>query len=341
MSIKIIKPGLFTTVQDKGRIGHQFEGYSPAGVMDRPSYDILNTLLETEAQPALEFTMIGPTIKFLDHNLFAITGAPFSATLNGRPIPHQSVIKVEKNDILEIGRVIDGMRGYIGFAKPLEIPLVEGSYATHTRTGIGGFKGRALQVNDVIPTKATRIDHQLIGRSSDFSSFTKARQLPIGLMDGPQLESFTRQTIKDLEQLEFTISENSDRMGYRLKGPSIQPFADADIISEPVALGSVQVPKDGHPIILLNDRQTVGGYTKIGTVIDCDIVDIVQRQPGDKVKFEWMTFTEANEILARKNRKLEEAKAQIREQPQRILNHIRPTQQKIKTVLKGDRIPWT
>ncbi|HCT0508253.1 TPA: biotin-dependent carboxyltransferase family protein [Staphylococcus pseudintermedius] len=340
MAIKIIKPGLFTTVQDKGRSGHQFEGYSPAGVMDRPSYEILNTLLETEGQPALEITMIGPTIKFLDQNLFAMTGAPFSATLNGQPVSHQTVIKVEKNDVLEIGHVIHGMRGYIGFAKPLDIPLFEGSYATHTRTGIGGFKGRALKVNDIIPTQPSFIDYQLIGRSSDFSSFTKARQLPIGLMDGPQLESFTRRTIKELEQLEFTISENSDRMGYRLKGPSIQPFTDADIISEPVALGSVQVPKDGHPIILLNDRQTVGGYTKIGTVIDSDIVDIVQKQPGDKVKFEWMTFNEANEILARKNRKLEEAKAQIRQRPQRLLHNIRPTQQKIKKVLKGDSIPW-
>lgn len=341
MSIKIMKPGLFTTVQDMGRIGYQFEGYSPAGVMDRPSYEILNTLLETKGQPALEFTMIGPQIKFLGQNLFAITGAQFSATLNGEPIPHQTVIKAEKNDVLDIGPVIHGMRGYIGFAEPLDIPLVEGSYSTHTRTGIGGFKGRALKANDIIPTQPSYIDNRLIGRSSDFSSFTKARHLPIGLMDGPQLESFTRRTIKELEQLEFTISENSDRMGYRLKEASIQPFADADIISEPVALGSVQVPKDGNPIILLNDRQTVGGYTKIGTVIDCDIVDIVQKQPGDKLTFEWITFNEANEILSRKNRKLEEAKAQIRQQPQRFLKYIRPTQQKIKTVLKGDSLPWT
>ncbi|WMZ47816.1 M56 family metallopeptidase [Staphylococcus pseudintermedius] len=158
MAIKIIKPGLFTTVQDKGRSGHQFEGYSPAGVMDRPSYEILNTLLETEGQPALEITMIGPTIKFLDQNLFAMTGAPFSATLNGQPVSHQTVIKVEKNDVLEIGHVIHGMRGYIGFAKPLDIPLFEGSYATHTRTGIGGFKGRALKVNDIIPTQSKSHD---------------------------------------------------------------------------------------------------------------------------------------------------------------------------------------
>lgn len=123
-----MKPGLFTTVQDMGRIGYQFEGYSPAGVMDRPSYEILNTLLETKGQPALEFTMIGPQIKFLGQNLFAITGAQFSATLNGEPIPHQTVIKAEKNDVLDIGPVIHGMRGYIGFAEPLDIPLVEGSY---------------------------------------------------------------------------------------------------------------------------------------------------------------------------------------------------------------------
>ncbi|MBA8763212.1 biotin-dependent carboxyltransferase family protein [Staphylococcus coagulans] len=341
MSIKILKPGLFTTVQDMGRYRHQFEGYSPAGVLDRPSYEILNTLLETDNQAALEVTMIGPKIKFLRRNLMALTGAQFSATLNNEPIPHQTVIKVEKGDILDVGKVKKGMRGYIGFAEILDIPKVEGSYSTHTRTRIGGYKGRQLKENDILKTKPGFIDLSLIGRSSDYSSFNRARHLPIGIMDGPQLESFTRRTIKEIEQIEFKISESSDRMGYRLKGQSIQPFQSADIISEPVALGSVQVPKDGNPIILLNDRQTVGGYTKIGTVIDCDIVDIVQKQPGESIKFEWITFNEANEILARKRRKLDDAKAKIRKQPQRFLKNIRPTQQKIKTVLKGDQLPWT
>lgn len=336
-----MKPGLFTTIQDLGRMGRQYEGYSPAGVMDRPSYEILNTLLNTEGQPAIEFTMIGPQIQFLQQNLFAITGACFSATLNGQDIPHQTVIRAEKNDVLEIGPAHCGMRGYLGFAEPLDIPLFEGSYATHTRTAIGGFKGRALKANDIITTRPTYIDNQLIGRSSDFLSFTPSRDLPIRIMDGPQLESFSRRTIHEIEQMEFIISESSDRMGYRLKGPSIQPATDADIISEPVALGSIQVPKDGNPIILLNDRQTVGGYTKIATVIASDIVEIVQRQPGEQIKFEWVTFNEASEILSRKNRQLEDAKAQICQYPQRLLSNIRPTQQKIKTVLKGEHIPWT
>ncbi|UXR70673.1 biotin-dependent carboxyltransferase family protein [Staphylococcus sp. IVB6240] len=341
MSIKILKPGLFTTVQDLGRFGHQSEGFSPAGVMDRPSYEILNALLETEQQPALEITMIGPKIKFLSQNLFAITGAEFSATLNGEPIPHQTAIKAEDGDVLDLGAAKEGMRAYIGFAEQLDIPLVEGSYATHTRTHVGGYKGRVLKENDIIATRGTNMDISLIGRSSDFRSFSANSELPIGIMDGPQLEAFSKRTIAEIEHIEFEVSESSDRMGYRLKGGSIKPMESADIISEPVALGSIQVPKDGNPIILLNDRQTVGGYTKIGTVIDSDIVDIIQKRPGEKVQFEWVTFNEANEILARKGRKLADAKEKLRRYPKRYLKNIRPTQRKIKSVLKGDSIPWT
>ncbi|MBI5975865.1 biotin-dependent carboxyltransferase family protein [Staphylococcus canis] len=340
MTIKIIKPGLFTTIQDEGRYGHQSEGFSPAGVMDRPSYEILNTLLNTKSQPALEITMIGPKIKFLSHNLFAIAGAPFSATLNGENIPHQTVIKAEKGDVLDLGTATKGMRAYVGFAEPLDIPAIEGSYSTHTRTRVGGYKGRVLKEKDIIHTKASHIDYSLIGRTSDFMSFTSSSDLPIAIMDGPQLESFSRRTIKEIEHIEFKVSESSDRMGYRLKGESIKPIESADIISEPVALGSIQVPNDGNPIILLNDRQTVGGYTKIATVIDSDIVDIAQRRPGETVKFEWVTFNEANEILSRKARKLEDAKYQITNKPKRILNDLRPTQRKIKSVLKGDIKPW-
>lgn len=340
MAIKILKSGLFTTIQDKGRYGHQSEGFSPAGVLDKPSYEILNTLLETENQPAIEITMVGPEIKFLSQNLFAITGATFSATLNGEAIPHQTVIKAEAGDILSMGTAKEGMRAYIGFAEPLDIPLVEGSYSTHTRTRVGGYQGRVLKENDIIPTLPNLIDMSLIGRTTDYRSYSPSNNLPIGIMDGPQLESFSRRTIKEIERMEFQVSESSDRMGYRLKGDSIKPIDSADIISEPVALGSVQLPNDGNPIILLNDRQTVGGYTKIGTVIDCDIVDVIQKRPGETVKFEWVSFNEANEILSRKARKLEDAKSQLRRRPKRYLNRIRPTQQKIKEVLKGDSKPW-
>ncbi|WP_415409208.1 biotin-dependent carboxyltransferase family protein [Staphylococcus agnetis] len=340
MSIKILKPGLFTTIQDLGRFGHQEEGFSPAGVMDRPSFEILNALLNTNNQPSLEITMVGPTIQFLEQNLFAVTGAPFNMKLNGHTIPHQTVIKADQGDILEMGTAHEGVRAYIGFANPLNVPLVEGSAATHTRTSIGGHKGRVLKAKDIIHTMQHNIDYSLIGRSTDYQSFSPKGNLPIGIMDGPQLNAFSKRTIKEIENLKFTVSDSSDRMGYRLKGPSIKPSESADIISEPVALGSIQVPNDGNPIILLNDRQTVGGYTKIATVIDSDIVDVIQKRPGETIQFEWVTFNEANEILDRKNRKLQHAISQLQKQPKRYLNNIRPTQSKIKSVLKGDSKPW-
>lgn len=340
MSIKIIKPGLFTTVQDLGRFGHQEEGFSPTGVMDRPSFEIANALLNTTNQPTLEITLVGPTIQFLKQNLFAVTGAPFDMKLNGNPIPHQTVIKADQGDILEMGTAKNGMRAYIGFVNTLNIPLIEGSAATHTRTSIGGYKGRLLKAKDILPTHNYNLDYGLIGRSTDYQSFSPRSHVPIGIMDGPQLHAFSKRTIKEIENIEFKVSDSSDRMGYRLRGTSIKPSDSADIISEPVALGSIQVPNDGNPIILLNDRQTVGGYTKIATVIDCDIVDVIQKRPGEIIQFEWVTFNEANKILDRKNRKLQQAIVQIQNQPKRYLNHIRPSQSKIKSVLKGDCKPW-
>lgn len=340
MSIKILKPGLFSTVQDLGRFGHQAEGFSPAGVMDRPSFELLNALLDTENQPAIEITMVGPTIQFLEQNLFAVTGAPFDMKLNQKSIPHQTVIKVNRGDILELGAAKQGVRAYIGFANTIDVPQIEGSASTHTRTSVGGFKGRILKKNDIIPTNSNNLDYSLIGRATDYQSFTPKGNLPIGIMDGPQIDAFSKRTIKEIETIEFRVSENSDRMGYRLSGASIKPDTSADIISEPVALGSVQVPNDGNPIILLNDRQTVGGYTKIATVIDSDIVDVIQKRPGETIQFEWVTFNEANEILDRKNRKLEDAIKKLQRYSKRYLNNIRPSQSKIKDVLKGDSKPW-
>ena len=286
MSIKILKPGLFTTVQDIGRKGYMNVGFSEAGALDQHHYQIASHLIGNNG-PALEFTIIGPTIQFLQENSFTIAGGRFNATLNGDAIESQIIYGVKPGDILEIGNAITGARGYITFGQPLDIPLIADSYSTHTRSKMGGYKGRSLKKDDVIQTIEHPSYKKNIGRASQINLANKDNVIHI--IEGPQIASFSEEAKSKLTENEYVISEMSDRMGFRLKGENIAPEESADIISEPVALGSIQVPNDGNPIILLNDKQTVGGYTKIATVTQLGLNLLVQFQPGESIRFKWIS----------------------------------------------------
>lgn len=168
MSIKIIKPGLFTTVQDEGRKGYMNLGFSEAGALDKFSYLIAKHLIGNEG-PSLEYTIVGPSIQFLSDNSFTITGGQFNAKLNGNPIQTQVIYEVHQGDILEIGNAIKGARGYITFGQPLDILKVANSYATHTRSKMGGFKGRALKKDDVIDTVSLPKYKKYVGQAAEIN----------------------------------------------------------------------------------------------------------------------------------------------------------------------------
>ncbi|MCE7786786.1 5-oxoprolinase subunit C family protein [Staphylococcus xylosus] len=332
MSIKILNPGLFSTVQDLGRIGYQDQGFSTAGALDTYALRMGYTLIGNNG-PAIEFTIVGPTIQFLTDNTFVLTGGHFEATLNNQVISSQTVIFVKKGDELKIGSVVDGARGYILFGKPLNIQKVANSYSTHTRSKIGGYKGRALKSNDVITCQQNNIYAERIGLSCPVEALN---QQIIHIIEGPQIESFSNEAKQKLVNEAFKISEKSDRMGFRLQGEKIAPMESADIISEPVALGSIQVPNDGNPIILLNDKQTVGGYTKIATVCAADLSLIAQKQPNETVKFEWITVEAATEKLQQKERELNEKQNQILKAPIFDASQMRKTSTRINKLLKGE-----
>ncbi|WP_214307867.1 biotin-dependent carboxyltransferase family protein [Staphylococcus pseudoxylosus] len=332
MSIKILNPGLFSTVQDLGRIGYQDQGFSTAGALDTYALRIGYTLIGNEG-PAIEFTIIGPTIQFLNDNTFVLTGGHFEATLNDQTISHQTVIFVEKGDELKIGSVVDGARGYILFGKPLEIPKMANSYSTHTRSKIGGYHGRALKSSDVITCQQNKMYTERIGLSCPVEALN---QELIHIIEGPQIEHFSNEAKQKLVNEVFEISEKSDRMGFRLQGENIAPMESADIISEPVALGSIQVPNDGNPIILLNDKQTVGGYTKIATVCAADLPILAQKKPNETIKFEWVTVATATEKLNEKERKLNEKQNQILKAPIFDISQLRKTSNRINKLLKGE-----
>lgn len=332
MSIKILNPGLFSTVQDLGRVGYQDQGFSTAGAIDTYALRIGYTLIGNNG-PAIEFTIVGPTIQFLTDNTFVLTGGHFEATLNNQVISSQTVIFVKKGDELKIGSVVDGASGYILFGKPLDIQKVANSYSTHTRSKIGGYKGRALKSNDVITCQQNNMYAERIGLSCPVEAIN---QQVIHIIEGPQIESFSNEAKQKLVNEGFKISEKSDRMGFRLQGEKIAPIESADIISEPVALGSIQVPNDGNPIILLNDKQTVGGYTKIATVCAADLSLIAQKQPNETVKFEWITVEAATEKLHQKERELNEKQNQVLKAPIFDTSQMRKTSTRINKLLKGE-----
>ena len=332
MSIKILTPGLFSTVQDLGRVGYQDQGFSTAGALDTYALRIGYTLIGNEG-PAIEFTIIGPTIQFLNDNTFVLTGGHFEATLNDQAISHQTVIFVEKGDELKIGSVVDGARGYILFGNPLEIPKVANSYSTHTRSKIGGYKGRALKSNDVITCQQNNIYAERIGLSCPVDTLN---QELIHIIEGPQIERFSDEAKQKLVNENFEISEKSDRMGFRLQGENIAPIESADIISEPLALGSIQVPNDGNPIILLNDKQTVGGYTKIATVCAADLPILAQKKPNETIKFEWITVEAATEKLKQKEQEFNKKQKQVLKSPIFDISQLRMTSNRINKLLKGE-----
>lgn len=334
MAIKIKQPGLFTTVQDEGRIGFQNLGFSIAGALDQYAFKIGQQLIGNNG-PALECTIMGPTIEFKDNNTFVITGAPFNAQLNESSVPHQTVVKANKGDILKLNNVIDGARCYILFGKPLDIPKIANSYATHTRSQVGGFNGRTLKSGDYINCIENEYSNHTLGHSFN-GQLNLDEQVTIHIVEGPQIDAFSASAQSELTANTFTISDSSDRMGYRLKGPTISPENSADIISEPVALGSIQVPNDGNPIILLNDKQTVGGYTKIANVCQADLNTLAQLKPGNKIQFKWITIEEATDKLIEQQQAFAKTLTAINETPQFEMSEMRNTASKIAKLLKGE-----
>ncbi|TDL95378.1 biotin-dependent carboxyltransferase family protein [Macrococcus carouselicus] len=281
MSLKIIQPGLFTTLQDAGRNGVQHIGLSPSGAMDYFNFMVGNQLLENEEFVSLEMTMQGGIFEFGRGNSFIITGADMQATLNDRPVEVNTLYHAKMNDQLKFGAAVNGMRTYLTVRNGLDIEKVYDSYATHTKIGLGGIDGRALKAGDEL---VFRNPEKVAEKTIYTPAFddNKIRFIP-----GQQFERFEKFKMKS-----YVISNMSDRMGVRLEGDVIKAD-DYDIISEPVQLGSIQVSATGQPIVLLNDRQTVGGYAKIGTVYFYDLVKLVQKKPGETIHLVPGTLEEA------------------------------------------------
>ena len=306
MGIRILKGGMYTTVQDLGRTGYQSQGFPVAGVMDVRSFKIANLLLDNpENEAVLEFTLIGPTLEFTSATIVAITGGDFQPEVNGEPAPMYTALYMNKGDILKFKSARTGSRGYIAFSSYLDIPVVMGSRCTNTKSGIGGFKGRKLQAGDYINFRIKRRYLPFfLSRKLELDEFDQ-EEAEIRVIMGPQDDMFSRQGIETFLNSEYTVTSDFDRMGCRLEGPFIAQKETSDIISDGTVFGSVQVPSHGKPIILLADRQTTGGYAKIATVASVDIPKVVQRKTDHKIRFRAITVEEAQELYLQEVQELD------------------------------------
>lgn len=289
MALKIINPGLFTTVQDLGRYGYESYGFTPAGVMDYESFYLANALLNNEQSCAvLEMTLNGVTFEVTNRTSMATAGAKMSLTVNDQPYDIGTCIDLIKGDIVKFGGVTEGTRTYAAFSGGFIIEPELGSFATHTRSKMGGYKGRVLQSGDVLPIAGKTVNHNSAEAVKTLDLSAEIRFIP-----GQQYDHFDAKNINTFTSNEYTMTKDSDRMGARLSGPVLEAFETEDILSEPTQFGSIQVPKNGQPIVLLADRQTAGGYKKIGTVAKVDLPKFAQKKPGDKIVFKEISAEDA------------------------------------------------
>ncbi|MCM3160764.1 biotin-dependent carboxyltransferase family protein [Metabacillus litoralis] len=306
--VEVIKPGLLTTVQDLGRPLYRTFGVSVCGAMDLLSLRLGNLLVgNEEGEAALEVTLIGPHLRFHTEGVIAITGGNLSPLLNNKSIPMWKALRVQKGDELKFGNCRDGCRAYISFAGGIDVPRVMGSKSTYIRGNYGGIEGRAIRVGDVIPIGMSLFHFDdLHGRKLRPDDIPSFKDRPVQFIVGPHTNEFTKDSFVDFLEGSYTLSNESDRMGYRTEGPQLKHINGPDIISDFMTVGTIQVPGSGQPIIHMSDCGTSGGYTKIGVIISTDISYIGQKKPGDKIRFVSVDIEEAQKKWIKQERSIEE-----------------------------------
>ncbi|UCF82203.1 MAG: biotin-dependent carboxyltransferase [Desulfobacteraceae bacterium] len=311
--VEVIRPGAYTIIQDRGRFGYQQFGVPVCGVVDSFAYKVANALVGNfQGQAVLEATILGPTLKVLNQGLLAVTGGNLSPFLNNTPLPMWESIPIHPDDILQFKGVKSGCRAYIAVAGGIDVPLVMGSRSTYVASKIGGIDGRPLKAGDRLDKgKGEGTGKAGVKVPSDLIPIY-SNDIELRAILGPQDDYFS-DAIEKFFGSSFKVSTQSNRMGYRLEGDTImhREGVEKSIISEPSVPGGVQVPPDGQPIILLVE-QTVGGYTKIATVISPDIGKIGQAKPGDWIHFRQVEIKEAHRILKEEEERIESIKIFLR-----------------------------
>lgn len=298
-TIQVIKPGLHSTFQDLGRRKYQHLGVPLNGVMDERAHRTANWLLGNAPDEAtLEITLLGPNLRFGRTTRIAICGADLSAMVNGIPMPRDEAFQVTAGDVLSFGPPRQGIRAYIAVEGGYALEPVMGSTSTNVRAGYGGLDGKPLRKDVMIPLKPVPV-HNLPAREGTPAfapGIVRELDAPLRIIAGREHNLFTQDSLGAFGAQIYQITPQSDRMGYRLKGPSLSRRHASEMLSEAVTAGTVQVPPNGQPIILMADCQTTGGYPRIAHVIWVDLPRLAQRAPGDRVRFEWIDLEQTQRL---------------------------------------------
>ncbi len=294
MSIEVVEPGLASTIQDLGRPGYYSVGIPPSGSADSNAAAAANALVGNEPGAAvIESPYMGPSLRFSERSVVAVTGAAMPVQLNGEPRPQWESFGVEPGDELTFGLLQAGARQYIAVAGGIDVPVVLGSRSTYTVGGFGGFEGRALRRGDIL-----RVGHGVgtPGRAvPDRLRPTYSRDVVLRVVMGPYDYRMTDTGRSTLLGSEWTLSPVADRMGFRYSGPAlewverVQPFGagsdPSNIVDAGYPIGSIQVPGGVEPIVLHRDAVTGGGYAMVGTVVSADLDIVAQCAPGTRTRF--------------------------------------------------------
>ncbi|MGM9924473.1 MAG: biotin-dependent carboxyltransferase family protein [Bacillus sp. (in: firmicutes)] len=307
--IIVNKPGLLTSIQDKGRYGFQKYGVVASGVMDNYAHRIANLLVGNDEEDAvIEISLTGPELFFEEPCTIAICGGDFSPHLNGKAVGTWRPLSIQKDSVLTFKAAKKGCRAYIALAEGLAIEEVLDSKSTYLRGQLGGFGGRALQANDKLRTKQSNktplVETPNWFVASDYIPVPGQCAL-IRAIKGRQYDWFSEDSKKALFSSHFTVTNESDRMGYRLNGAKLELDNAEEMISEAVSFGTIQVPGEGNPIVLLADRQTTGGYPKIGQIATVDLPVMAQLKPGDQLRFVEITIAEAQRLWLEQERQIQ------------------------------------
>ncbi len=302
--LKVLQPGVLSTLQDTGRFGYQRLGYTQSGAMDDFALRTGNRLVgNPENEAGLELTFFGEKFLVLCDAVIAVTGADFCPEVNDKAIPLWQSLLVKKNSVISLQDRRYGARAYICVRGGFDVPRELNSKSTDLKSAFGGYMGRKLQVGDILSIPGVDLVSDYIDKKfpeelvyRNYRWYEHPMSIRVTL--GPDKDNFTEIGYKTLLESKYEISEKLDRQGYQLKGPRIEHSSKGpNIITNFTSLGAVQVPGAGAPIILMKDRQTSGGYAKIANVISPDISKLAQRGMGDMISFESVDISQTRELF--------------------------------------------
>ncbi|MDR6724696.1 antagonist of KipI [Paenibacillus amylolyticus] len=332
MSMEVIRSGLLSTVQDEGRFGQRRYGIHPGGAMDTFAARVSNMVVgNTRNAAVIEMTMTGSELRFEEDQLISLCGADLSAMVDDIDIPMWRPIVIPAGAVLRFGRCRSGLRTYMAVAGGIDVPVIMGSRSTDLKTGIGGINGRALRDGDKLsigkPSKEASMILDFWGtkRKSGVHHvkttawYLSSNEWPgyhaepvIRIVPGIEDRGFTEESLRKFYEEPYLVSPQSDRMGYRMQGAVIERKQDQNRLSEAVTYGTVQIPADGQPIILMADHQTIGGYPVLGQVAKVDLPILAQARPGTRVTFRQITSREAEMLWLEQEKHLRLAENFIR-----------------------------